>query len=97
MNKEEIIEIIKSKRKPLNSMRELSNRLMGTTTGFFYYTSNFRLDFETKMARLGQLESNWKTLKEWLIESYMLYVPMVADGSQMTKVLNKMNELEGDK
>lgn len=49
------------------------------------------------MQQVKALESNWKALKEWLIDSYMLYIPMVADGSQMTKVLNKMNELEGDK
>lgn len=46
---------------------------------------------------IDKLESNWKELKEWLIEAFMLYIPMVADNSQMTKVLNKMNEIEEDK
>lgn len=52
---------------------------------------------EETMLENNQLKSNWKALKEWLIDSYMLYIPMVADGSQMTKVLNKMNELDGSK
>lgn len=37
---------------------------------------------------------NWKVLKEWLIETFMLDIQLVADNSKMKRVLDKINELE---
>ena len=53
---EDTLKLIEMRRNPVNSLQDLSKKLIGTREGFIFYTTNFRKDFETKMYMLGHLE-----------------------------------------
>ena len=65
---EDTVKLIQMRKNPVNSMQDLSKKLIGTREGFIFYTTNFRNDFETKMYMLGRLEEENQQLKSTLEE-----------------------------
>ena len=47
----------KLKDNPVHNCVDLSKRMIGTRDGLVYYTQNFRIDFENKMASLAAKDS----------------------------------------
>lgn len=66
MLSEDTLKLIQMRRNPVNSLQDLNKKLIGTREGFIFYTTNFRKDFDTKMAMLGRLEQENKQLKQEL-------------------------------
>lgn len=64
MLSEDTLKLIQTRRNPVNSLRDLDKRLIGTREGFIFYTTSFRKDFDTKMSMLGRLEQENKKYKE---------------------------------
>lgn len=68
MISEDTLKLIQIRRNPVNSLGDLNKRLIGTREGFIFYTTNFRKDFDTKMAMLGRLEQENTQLKSVIKE-----------------------------
>lgn len=64
MSEEELMKIIKLSREPVHDMRELSQKLVGTRKGMFFYTESFRLDFENMRYKLGNYENRLQRIKK---------------------------------
>ena len=53
------------RRNPINNCVDLSKNMIGKRSGFIYFTENFRIDFENKMANQARLqEENERLQKE---------------------------------
>lgn len=53
------------RRNPINNCVDLSKNMIGKKSGFIYFTENFRIDFENKMANQARLqEENERLQKE---------------------------------
>lgn len=53
------------RRNPINHCVDLSKNMIGKRSGFIYFTENFRIDFENKMANQARLqEENERLQKE---------------------------------
>ena len=63
MNKD-TLKLLQTRKNPINSMQDLHKRLIGTREGFIFYTTDFRKDFDTKIAMLGHLEQENQQLKD---------------------------------
>lgn len=57
------------KRNPINNCIDLSKSMRGKRNGFLYFTENFRIDFENRMHKLGELEQENKKLESDLYEA----------------------------
>ena len=57
------------KRNPINNCVDLSESMRGKRNGFVYFTENFRIDFENRISKLGELEQENKKLESDLYEA----------------------------
>lgn len=51
------------RRNPINNCVDLSKNMIGKRSGFIYFTENFRIDFENKMANQARLQEENKRYK----------------------------------
>lgn len=52
------------RRNPINNCVDLSKNMIGKKSGFIYFTENFRIDFENKMANQARLQEENERLQE---------------------------------
>lgn len=66
MSEEELRLFIKKKKDPVHDVEQLCKKLIGTREGMFFYTTNFRLDFENKMYLLGDYKNKLQRIENYL-------------------------------
>lgn len=86
------------RRNPINNCVDLSKNMIGKRSGFIYFTENFRIDFENKMANQARLqEENERLQKEneelknntRKNEQNSLEFDVDGDWAELKKILNK--------
>lgn len=89
---EDFILFKKVKEKPIRDCIDLSRNMIGRRNGIFYFTENFRIDFENRMSRLVELEREIYKLKNELENNRKQYQETYKDVREELKELQKENE-----
>lgn len=89
MKPEDTVKLIQMRRSPVNSLQDLSKKLVGTREGFIFYTSNFRNDFETKMYMLGHLK---KTIDKAFTLLQLIQMNDEVDWGDINTLINILKE-----
>lgn len=79
MSGEELRLFIKNKKDSVHNVEQLCKKLIGTREGMFFYTKNFRLDFENKMYLLGNYENKLQRIENYLDKQHDIPIEILVN------------------